>query len=159
MANETNFIRPTLPGEQQGQEVRQASKDVAKAAFVGGSSNLPMNAVIEFPFEEPIVYEQDRPGSDKKNYFLGAKVNGKDRCILAGTFTRVDFLGDGMPISPEVSEYVSQFDNLWDLGVGLLGKKLKVTGLKACETSVWANGQPTEQTRIVRYPILEFIKD
>lgn len=158
MANESNFIRPMLPGERQGQEVRQASKDAAKAAVVGGASNLPLNATIEFPFEEPIVYEQDRQGSDNKNYYLGAKVNGKDRCILVGTFTRTDFNGDGSPISEDVTAFARQYDNVWDLGSALLGKKLKVTGTKKCKTSVWENGVATDRTRTVNYPILEFVE-
>lgn len=157
MANETSFVRPMLPGERQGQEVRSASKETAKAAVVGGASNLPLNAIIEFPFEEPMVFEQDRQNSDQKNYYLGAKVNGKDRCILVGTFTRTDFNGDGSPISEDVTAFARQYDNVWDLGQALLGKKLKVASTKKCKTSVWENGAATDKMRTVNYPVLEFI--
>ena len=159
MANESNFVRPMLPGERQGQAVRTASKEMAKAAVVGGASNLPLNAEIEFPFTEPIVFEQDRQNDpqDRKNYYIGAKVNGKDRCILVGTFTRTDFNGDGSPISEDVTAFARQYDNVWDLAEALLGKKLKVTGMKKCQTSVWNEGVATDKMRPVNYPILEFV--
>lgn len=159
MANESNFVRPMLPGERQGQAVRTASKEMAKAAVVGGASNLPLNAEVEFPFSEPIVFEQDRQNDpqDRKNYYIGAKVNGKDRCILVGTFTRTDFNGDGAPISEDVTTFARQYDNVWDLAEALLGKKLKVTGMKKCQTSVWTNGVATDKMRTVNYPILEFV--
>ena len=129
MANETSFVRPMLPGGRQGQEVHSVSKENAKVAVVGGASNLPLNAIIEFPFEESMVFAQDLR-TKMKNYYLDAKVNGKDRCILVGTFTRTDVNGDGSPISEDVTAFARQYDNVWDLGVALLGKKLKVTSMK-----------------------------
>ena len=146
-----------LPGERNGQAVRAASKEVAKNANVGGASVLPLNAIIEFPFNEPQVFEQDRQNSEDKNYYIGAKVNGKDRCILVGTFTRTDFNGDGQPISEEVTAFARQYDNVWDLAEALLGKTIKVIETKACQTSVWANGQATDKMRTVRYPVLKFV--
>lgn len=157
MANETNFIRPLLPGERRGQAVRTASKETAKNANIGGASVLPLNAIVEFPFAEPQVFEQDRQNSDDKNYYIGAKVNGKDRCILVGTFTRTDFNGDGQPISEEVTAFARQYDNVWDLAEALLGKTIKVVSTKPCQTSVWANGQATDKMRTVHYPVLQFV--
>lgn len=157
MANETNFIRPLLPGERNGQAVRAASKETAKNANIGGASVLPLNATVEFPFDEPQVFEQDRQNSDQKSYYIGAKVNGKDRCILVGTFTRTDFNGDGAPISEDVTAFARQYDNVWDLAQALLGKKMMVIGTKKCQTSRWINGEATDQMRTVHYPVLQFV--
>ena len=159
MANESTFNRPVLPGERQGQEVRYTPEEIANKVVIsfGGSSSLSPNSIIEFPFEEPIIYEQDRQGSDYKNYFIGAKVNGKDRCILVGTFTRTDFNGDGSPISEEVTAFARQYDNVWDLAEALLGKKLQVINTKPCQTSIWQNGVATDKMRTVRYPVLKFV--
>ena len=156
MANETTFVRPLLPGERRGQAVRAASKEVAKNANLGGASVLPLNALVEFPFAEPQVFEQDRQNSEDKSYYIGAKVNGKDRCILVGTFTRTDFNGDGSPISEDVTAFARQYDNVWDLAEALLGKKLRVVDTKPCKTSIWKEGVATDQMRTVRYPVLKF---
>lgn len=157
MANETKFVRPMLPGERQGQAVRKADKAVASNAVLGGASNLPLNAVITFPFDESEIYEQDRQNSDDKNYYIGAKVNGRDRCILTGTFMRTDFNGDGSEISPEVTAWARQFGTVQELADALLGKTLKVTGMKKCQSSIWRDGVATDKMRTVNYPILEFV--
>ena len=159
MANKSDFVRPLLPGERSGQEVRIATRETTKNALFGGSSVLPPDAIIEFPFDEPIVYEQNRQNSFSKNYFIGARVNGKDRCILVGTFNRIDQYGDGLPISPQTYEFASQFNNIFDFANALLGKKLKVVGAKQCNTVRWENGQPTNMMRTVSYPIIEFCDD
>ena len=158
MANEKKFVRPMLPGERNGQAVRKADKTTAANAVLGGASNLPLHAVITFPFEEAEIYEQDRQNSDDKNYYIGAEVNGKDRCILVGTFMRTDFNGDGSEISPEVTAWARQFGTVQELADALLGKTLKVTGMKKCQTARWQNGVATDQMRTVKYPILEFVE-
>ncbi len=159
MANKGDFIRPLLPGERNGQVVRATSKEDAKNANIGGASVLPLNAVIDFDFTDEVpVYEQDRQNSDQKNYYLGAHVNGKDRCILVGTFTRTDFNGDGEAISADVTAWARQYDNVWDLAEALKGKKMKVVSTKKCQTSIWRNGAATDKMRTVNYPVLEFVE-
>lgn len=158
MANKSDFIRPMLPGERRGQGVRAASKEEAKNANIGGASNLPLNAVIDFDFTDEVpIFEQDRQNSDQKNYFLGAHVNGKDRCIMTGTFYRTDFNGDGEPISGDVTAWARQYDNVADLADALKGKKMKVVATKKCQTSVWQNDEATDRMRTVNYPVLEFV--
>lgn len=157
MANKSDFVRPMLPGERSGQEVRGISKDAAKNAAIGGASVLPLKAIVDFDFDDVPVFEQDRQNSDGKNYYVGAHVNGKDRCILVGTFTRTDFNGDGEAISPDVSAFARQYDNVADLAEALKGKKMQVVNTKKCKASVWENGAATERMRTVNYPVLEFI--
>ena len=157
MANKSDFVRPMLPGERNGQEVRMTSKETAKNAAIGGASVLPLNAIVDFDFDEVPIFDQDRQNSDDKSYYVGAHVNGKDRCILVGTFTRTDFNGDGELISPEVGAFARQFDNVYDLAEALKGKKMQVKDTKKCQTSIWQSGVATERMRTVHYPILEFI--
>lgn len=158
MARKNDFLRPTLPGEKRGQAVRATSKEDAKNANIGGASVLPLNAIIDFDFEDEVpVYDQDRQNSDQKNYYIGAHVNGKDRCILVGTFTRTDFNGDGEAISEDVTAFARQYDNVWDLAEALKGKKMKVVDTKKCQTSVWGTDGPTDKMRTTRYPVLEFV--
>ena len=158
MANRpvASFVRPVMPGERNGQAVHTASKEEAKKANITGASALPLHAIVEFPFEEPIVFYQDRLNSEDKNWYIGATVNGKDRPILIGTFTRTDFNGDGEPISPEVSEFARQYDNPWDLAEALQGKVLEVVDQKKCQTSIWRNGEATDKMRTQPYPVLKF---
>lgn len=159
MANSSkDFIRPTLPGEKAGQAVRATSKEDAKNANIGGASVLPKNAEIDFDFTDEVpVYDQDRLNSDQKNYFVGAHVNGKDRCIMTGTFYRTDFNGDGEAISGDVTAWARQFDNVWDLAEALKGKKMKVVDTKKCQTSIWKDGAATDRMRTVHYPVLQFV--
>ena len=160
MANRpvNSFVRPVMPGERNGQAVHTATKEQAKQANISGATLLPTGAIVEFPFEEPIVLFQDRQNTEdtNKNWYIGATVNGKDRAILVGTFTRTDFNGDGEPISPELNEFARQYDNPWDLAEALQGKVLEVIGQKKCETAIWRNGNPTDKMRMQPYAILKF---
>ena len=158
MAKKNDFLRPVLPGEKRGQAVKATTKEDAKNANIGGASVLPMNAIVDFDFEDEVpVFEQERQNSDQKNYYLGAHVNGKDRCILTGTFYRTDFNGDGEAISEDVTAFARQYDNVWDLAEALKGKKMKVVDTKKCQTSIWKDGVATDNMRTTRYPVLEFV--
>jgi hypothetical protein len=160
MSNSSNFIRPMLPGERRGQAVRKTSREDAKNANIGGASVLPLNAIVDFDFDDEVpIYDQDRQNSTDKNYYVGAHVNGKDRCILTGTFYRTDFNGDGEPISQDVTAWARQFDNVEALANALKGKKFKVAATKKCQTSVWVGGEATDRMRTTNYPVLEFVND
>ncbi len=152
MANE--FIRPRMRGESEARPVSKVSAEEGKQANLTGVSQLPMGATITFPWDSVELYKQpqaQQEGEDVRvTYYLGAKVNGKDRTIAVGTFTRTDFNGDGHLISPKIADFVNKFDNPYDLGVALLGKTLKVVNTERCKSNFGG------VERMVTYPVLEF---
>lgn len=150
------FVRPRMRGESDVRPVTKVSAEEGKAANLTGSSALPVGAIITFPWDAVELYKQplqtqDTEGEIRYSYFLGCEVNGKNRTITAGTFTRTDFNGDGSVISPAIQDFVSKFDNPYDLGEALLGKTLKVVDQKRCISEF--NGVK----RTVNYPVLEFV--
>lgn len=150
------FIRPKMRGESDARPVTKVSAEEGKAANLTGSSALPIGAIITFPWDAIELYKQPLQNQEagaeiRYSYYLGCQVNGKDRNIAVGTFTRTDYNGDGSVISPAIQDFVAPFDNPYDLGVALLGKTLKVVGQKPCTTEF--NGV----TRNTKYPILEFV--
>lgn len=150
MANE--FIRPRMRGESEARPVSKVSAEEGKAANLTGASQLPLGAIITFPWDNVELYKQPQEANPEQNtYYLGAKVNGKDRTIAVGTFLRTDFNGDGHIISPKIEGFARQFDNPYDLGVALLGKTMKVAATERCKSNFGG------VERMVTYPVLEFV--
>lgn len=154
MANE--FIRPRMRGESEARPVSKVGAEEGKQANLTGASQLPNGAIITFPWDGVELYKQpqaQQEGEEVRNtYYLGAKVNGKDRTIAVGTFLRTDFNGDGHVISPKIENWVRQFDNPYDLGAALLGKTLKVVATERCKSNFGG------VERMVTYPVLEFVE-
>lgn len=151
MANE--FIRPRMRGESEARPVSKVSAEEGKQANLTGASQLPMGAIVTFPWDSVELYKQPQQADPTQStYYLGAKVNGKDRTIAVGTFLRTDYNGDGHIISPKIESFVRQFDNPYDLGAALLGKTLKVVNTERCKSNF--NGVD----RMVTYPVLEFVE-
>lgn len=151
MANE--FIRPRMRGESEARPVSKVSAEEGRQANLTGASQLPMGAIITFPWDSVELYKQPQQADSTQNtYYLGAKVNDKDRTIAVGTFLRTDFNGDGHIISPKIESFARQFDNPYDLGAALLGKKLKVVATERCKSNFGG------VERMVTYPVLEFVE-
>lgn len=154
MANE--FNRPRMRGESDARPVSKVGAEEGKQANLTGATQLPVGAIITFPWDSVELYKQPQAQTEGEDvrytYYLGAKVNGKDRTIAVGTFLRTDFNGDGHIISPKIEEWVRKYDNPYDLGEALLGKTLKVASSERCKSNF--NGVE----RMVTYPVLEFVE-
>jgi len=150
MANE--FIRPRMRGESEARPVSKVSAEEGRQANLTGSTQLPQDAIITFPWDGVELYKQPQQADPTQNtYYVGAKVNGKDRSIAVGTFTRTDYNGDGHLISPKIADFVNKFDNPYDLAEALLGKTLKVVAVERCKSNF------SGVERMVSYPVLEFV--
>jgi hypothetical protein len=153
---------PQLRGETDGRSaVVLKEADLEKVVMNAAATNLPKDAEVEF-IDRLVVKAQKRRKTDAddapKNHFMLMSVNGKQRWIGPGTFTRRRFDVEGNPfISPEVSKDIPEDINIVDFYNQFKDKKFKVKERISVQTNVFDEaGNRTEKTTTTQYPVLVY---
>ena len=153
---------PQLRGETDGRSAVVLNEaDLAKVTMNAAVTNLPKDAIVEF-LNKLIVKAQKRrktdPDDAPKNNFILMSVNGKQRWIGSGTFTRRRFDVDGNPfISPEVANDIPEDISLKDFYEKFKEKKYLVKDRIQVQTNVFDDaGNRTEKTTTTTYPVLVY---
>lgn len=153
---------PQLRGETDGRSAVVLNEaDLEKVKMNAAVTNLPKDATVDF-IDRLVVKAQKRRKTDAedapKNYFILMSVNGKQRWIGLGTFTRRRFDVEGNPfISPEVSKDIPEDIDVKSFYDKFHDKKFMVKDRIAVKTNVFdADGNRTEQTTTTNYPVLVY---
>ena len=153
---------PQLRGETDGRSAVVLSEaDLAKVSMNASVTNLPKDAIVEF-LDKLVVKAQKRRKTDAedapKNYFLLMSVNGKQRWIGLGTFTRRRFDVEGNPfISPEIAKDIPEDINVVDFYNQNKSKTYKVQERIPVKTNIFDDaGNRTEATTTTQYPVLVY---
>lgn len=150
---------PTLRGEETRSAVVLTEAQLGTSLMNQPTTLLPKDATVEF-LDKLIVKAQKRRETDTddapKNNFILMAVNGKQRWIGLGTFTRRRFDQEGNPyISPisadipeniSVSAFYDQFKN----------KKFRVLERISVETNVFEGNVRTDKKTHTQYPVLVY---
>ena len=152
---------PVLNGESSGRTAMVLTEEqLSSVEMRNNATLLPVGAVIEF-LDKLVVKAQKRRATDKddapKNYSILCSVNGKQRFIGLGTFTRRDFNKDGRPYISDISKDVPENSNVVEFYEAFKNKKLKVVDRVRIETNVFTDsGDRTEEKRMTEYPVLAY---
>ena len=152
---------PVLRGETDGRTASVLSEqDLANVKMNVNVTVLKEGAIVEF-LDKLVVKQQKRRATDApdapKNTFILMNVDGKQRWIGLGTFTRRNFNTPNRsyisPISADIPEDVSVVDfynNFKD-------KKFKVDHREKVETNVFTDaGVRTDEKTTTEYPVLVY---
>jgi hypothetical protein len=153
---------PQLRGETDGRSAIVLNEaDLKNVTMNAPATNLPKDAIVEF-LDKLVVKAQKRRKTDAddapKNNFILMSVNGKQRWIGLGTFTRRRFDVEGNPfISPEVSKDIKEDINIVDFYNQFKNKTFKVADRISVKTNVFDDaGNRTDQTTTTQYPVLVY---
>lgn len=149
--NEKNV--PMLFGETQGRTASVMTEEQLRNRIVNQASTvLPVGAVVEF-LDKLIAKAQKRNVNDPEgaptNDFILMSVNGKQRWIGVGTFSRRRFDMDGRPYISEISKDIPEDINLVDFYEKFKDKKFKVVNRVTVHS---------EQFGDQVYPVLEYVE-
>lgn len=151
---------PQLRGETDGRSAVVLSEaDLENVKMNAATTNLPEGATVEF-LDKLVVKAQKRRKTDAddapKNNFILMSVNGKQRWIGLGTFTRRRFDVEGNPfISPDVAKDIPEEIPVKEFYDKFKDKKYKVKERISVKTNVFDDaGNRTEQTTTTWYPVL-----
>lgn len=152
---------PVLRGETDGRTaVVLSENDLANVKMNVNVTVLKEGAIVEF-LDKLVVKQQKRRATDKddapKNTFILMNVDGKQRWIGLGTFTRRNFNTSDRafisPISKDIPEDISVvefYNNFKD-------KKFKVDHREKVETNVFTDaGVRTDEKTMTEYPVLVY---
>lgn len=153
---------PQLRGETEGRSATVLNEEALKNVTMNAAAtNLPKDAVVEF-LDKLVVKAQKRRKTDAddapKNHFLLMSVNGKQRWIGLGTFTRRRFDVEGNPfISPEIAKDIPEDVNIVDFYNNFKSRSFKVKERISVQTNVFDDaGNRTEKTTTTQYPVLVY---
>ena len=151
---------PQLRGETDGRSAVVLNEaDLEKTTMNAATTNLPEGAQVEF-LDKLVVKAQKRRKTDAedapKNNFILMAVNGKQRWIGLGTFTRRRFDVEGNPfISPDIARDIKEDIKVTEFYNQFKDKKFKVDKRISVKTNVFDDaGNRTEQTTTTQYPVL-----
>ena len=151
---------PQLRGETDGRSAIVLDEaQLGNVTMNAAATNLPVDAKVEF-LDKLVVKAQKRRKTDAddapKNNFILMSVNGKQRWIGLGTFTRRRFDVEGNPyISPEIAKDIPEDVNIVDFYNSFKNKSFKVKERISVKTNVFdADGNRTEATTTTQYPVL-----
>lgn len=153
---------PVLSGESQGRTaVVLTEAQLASVEMRNNATLLPKNAVIEF-LDKLIVKAQKRRATDSddapKNYSILCSVNGKQRFVGLGTFTRRDFNKEGRPFVSPISKDVPENSNVVEFYNAFRDKVLKVVDRVKIQTNVFTDlGERTDKMMETEYPVLDYV--
>lgn len=153
---------PVLRGETSGRSAVILSDDqLNKVVLNQPATNLPVGATVEF-INKLVVKAQKRRESDAdtadKNNFILMAVNGKQRWIGLGTFTRRRFdVADRPFISPDIAKDIPENITIVEFYNKFKDKKFKVKERIPVQTNVFDDaGNRTAQTTTTEYPVLVY---
>lgn len=153
---------PQLRGETDGRSAVVLNEaQLNDVTMNAATTNLPKDAIVEF-LDKLVVKAQKRRKTDAedapKNNFILMSVNGKQRWIGLGTFSRRRFDVEGNPfISPEVSRDIKEDINVVEFYNQFKDKKFKVKERIAVKTNVFDDdGNRTDKTTTTQYPVLVY---
>lgn len=154
---------PVLTGESQGRTaVVLTEAQLSSVEMRNNATLLPKGAIIEF-LDKLVVKAQKRRATDDdeapKNYSILCVVNGKQRFIGLGTFTRRDFNKEGRPFISPISVDVPENSNVVEFYNAFKEKTLVVADRVKVETNVFTDaGDRTDEKTFTEYPVLEYAK-
>ncbi len=154
---------PVLTGESQGRTaVILTEEQLPSVEMRNNATLLPKGATIEF-LDTLMVKAQKRRATDDdnapKNYSILCSVNGKQRFVGLGTFTRRDFNKEGRPFISPISVDVPENSNVVEFYNAFKDKKLVVTDRVKIETNVFTDaGDRTDEKTFTEYPVIEYAK-
>ena len=153
---------PVLRGETSGRTAVVLSEEqLGNISLNQPATNLPKGAVVEF-LDKLIVKAQKRrqtdPDDADKNNFILMSVNGKQRWVGIGTFTRRRFDMEGTPfISPEIAKDIPEGQPIKEFYDAFKNKTLKVQDRISVQTNVFDDaGNRTDKTTNTWYPVLVY---
>lgn len=152
---------PVLRGETEGRTATVLSeRDLANVKMNVNVTVLREGAIIEF-LDKLIVKQQKRRATDAdyapKNTYILMNVDGKQRWIGLGTFTRRNFnTSDRAFISP-ISKDIPEDISVLEFYNSFKHKKFKVDHREKVETNVFTDaGVRTEEKTFTEYPVLVY---
>lgn len=154
---------PVLTGESQGRTaVVLTEEQLSSVEMRNNATLLPKGAIIEF-LDKLVVKAQKRRATDDdnapKNHSILCSVNGKQRFVGLGTFTRRDFNKEGRPFISPISADVPENSNVVEFYNAFKDKKLVVTDRVKIETNVFTDaGDRTDEKTFTEYPVIEYAK-
>ena len=142
---------PMLFGETQGRTASVMTEEQLRNRIVNQASTvLPVGAVVEF-LDKLIAKAQKRNANDPEgaptNDFILMNVNGKQRWVGVGTFSRRRFDMVGHPYISPISEDIPEDINLVDFYEKFKDKKFKVVDRITVHTDYYGDQV---------YPVLEY---
>lgn len=153
---------PVLNGESSGRTaVVLTEAQLGSVEMRNNATLLPKDAIIEF-LDKLVVKAQKRRATDKedapKNYSILCSVNGKQRFIGLGTFTRRDFNKEGRPFVSPISADVPENSNVVEFYNAFKDKTLKVVDRVKIQSAVFTDdGTRTDKMQEVEYPVLNYV--
>ena len=151
---------PTLRGENERAAVVLTEDQLNETIMNQPSTVLPKDAIVEF-LDKLVVKAQKRRSTDAddapKNNFILMSVNGNQRWIGLGTFTRRRFDVNDRPFISPISEDIPEEISITEFYNKMKDKKFKVVDVIDVETNVFDDaGNRTDEKTITRYPVLDY---
>lgn len=152
---------PQLRGETDGRSaVVLDEASLGNVTMNATVTNLPKDANVEF-LDKLVVKAQKRRKTDAddapKNNFILMSVNGKQRWIGLGTFTRRRFDMEGNPFISPISKDIPEDISVKEFYNQFSSKKFKVQDRIAVQTNVFDDaGNRTDKTTTTQYPVLVY---
>ena len=142
---------PALFGETNGRTATVMTLDQLKGRIINQTSTtLPEGAIVEF-LDTLICKAQKRNATDgpdaPTNDFILMSVNGKQRWVGVGTFSRRRFDLDGRPYISEISKDIPEDISIAEFYEKFKDKKFKVKSRVTVHS---------EQYGDQKYPVLEY---
>ena len=152
---------PVLRGEAEGRTAMVLSEsDLQNVKMNVNVTVLKEGAIVEF-LDKLVVKQQKRRATDAddapKNTFILMNVDGKQRWIGLGTFTRRNFnTADRSFISP-ISKDIPEDISVVEFYNNFKDKKFKVDHREKVETNVFTDaGVRTDEKTTTEYPVLVY---
>lgn len=152
---------PQLRGETDGRSaVVLDEASLGNVTMNAAVTNLPKDASVEF-LDKLVVKAQKRRKTDAedapKNNFILMSVNGKQRWIGLGTFTRRRFDMEGNPFISPISKDIPEDISVKEFYNQFSSKKFKVQDRVPVQTNVFDDaGNRTDKTTTTQYPVLVY---
>jgi hypothetical protein len=152
---------PQLRGETDGRSaVVLDEASLGNVTMNAAVTNLPKDANVEF-LDKLVVKAQKRRKTDPedapKNNFILMSVNGKQRWIGLGTFTRRRFDMEGNPFISPISKDIPEDIPVKEFYNQFSSKKFKVQDRVPVQTNVFDDaGNRTDKTTTTQYPVLVY---
>lgn len=157
---------PEIPGEKERPVIymdgNTSSEEIKKVRMNNRGTLLPENAIVEFLDEFHLAGQKRNetdPEDAPKNWSLLCAVNGKQRWISLGTFTRRDYNKPGRPYISPFSKDVPEDIDPREFYDKFKTVKLKVTKLVPVVTNIFEGNVRTEKTQTVHYPVLDYCNE
>lgn len=154
---------PVLRGETEGRTAIVLSEnDLANVKMNTNVTVLRKDAIVNF-LDKLVVKQQKRRATDKdnapKNTFILMNVDGKQRWIGLGTFTRRNFNTAGRDFISPISKDIPEDISVTDFYNAFKDKTFKVVDRVSIETNVFTDaGERTDEKTHTEYPVLDYAK-